>query len=65
MTSNLITYKDKRENNMKIRRQISANARKKQLKVQHHKMNVRRQFFYNQMVNQVVNQEATVQEKEH
>ena len=50
---------------MKIRRQISANARKKQLKVQHHKMNVRRQFFYNQIVNQVVNQESVVQSKEH
>jgi len=61
MTSNLITYKDKRENNMKIRRQISANARKKQLKVQHHKMNVRRQFYFSQ----VVNQEETVQAKEH
>lgn len=37
---------------MKIRRQISANARKKQLKVQHHKMNSRRQFYFNQVVNQ-------------
>lgn len=38
---------------MKIRRQISATARKKQLKVQHHKMNSRRQFYFNQVANQV------------
>jgi hypothetical protein len=35
---------------MKIRRQVSATARKKHLKVQHHKMNSRRQFFFNQVV---------------
>jgi hypothetical protein len=46
---------------MKIRRQISASARRKQLKVQHHKVNTRRQFYYNQMVNQ----EAPVREKEN
>jgi hypothetical protein len=46
---------------MKIRRQISANARKKKLKVQHHKMNSRRQFFYNQ----IINEEAAVSTKEH
>ncbi len=50
---------------MKIRRQISANARKKQLKVQHHKMNVRRQFFYNQMVNQVVNEKSSLESKDN
>jgi len=49
---------------MNLRRQISANARKKQLKVQHHKMNLRRQFFYNQTVNQVANQELAEQPKE-
>lgn len=47
---------------MKVRRQISANARKKQLKVQHHKMNARRQFYFNQ---QVVSQEQAVQSTEH
>jgi len=46
---------------MKIRRQVSATARKKHLKVQHHKVNARRQFYFNQ----VVNQEVPVQEKEH
>lgn len=35
---------------MKIRRQISANARKKSLKVQHHKINARRQFYFNQQL---------------
>jgi hypothetical protein len=35
---------------MKNRRQISSTARKKQLKVQHHKMNSRRQFFFNQVL---------------
>jgi hypothetical protein len=55
-----INYINK-ENNMKIRRQISANARKKQLKVQHHKMNSRRQFYFNQ----VVSQEESTQKKEH
>ena len=44
---------------MKIRRQVSATARKKHLKVQHHKVNSRRQFFFNQ----VVGQESTVQSK--
>jgi hypothetical protein len=46
---------------MKIRRQISASARRKQLKVQHHKVNTRRQFYYNQMVNQ----ELPMREKEN
>ena len=50
---------------MKIRRQISANSRKKQLKVQHHKMNSRRQFYFSQTVNQVANQESTTPSKEH
>ncbi len=45
---------------MRIRRQISANSRKKQLKVQHHKVNARRQFYFNQ---QVVTQETAVQSK--
>ncbi len=39
---------------MKIRRQISASARRKQLKVQHHKVNARRQFYFNQLINQEV-----------
>lgn len=38
---------------MKIRRQISANSRKKQLKVQHHKINTRRQFYFNQVVSEL------------
>jgi len=42
-----------RENQMKIRRQISASARRKHLKVQHHKMNNRRQFYFNQIVMEV------------
>ncbi len=46
---------------MKIRRQVSATARKKQLKVQHHKVNARRQFYFNQ----VVNQESPEKSKEH
>lgn len=50
---------------MKIRRQVSATARKKHLKVQHHKMNSRRQFFYNQMVNQAINQESDAQSKDN
>ena len=37
---------------MKIRRQVSANARRKHLKVQHHKMNTRRQFYFNQLVSE-------------
>jgi hypothetical protein len=41
---------------MKNRRQ--ATARKKQLKVQHHKVNSRRQFFFNQVVNQESAQQA-------
>lgn len=35
---------------MKIRRPISASSRRKQLKVQHSKMNHRRQFYFNQLV---------------
>ena len=38
---------------MKIRRQISASARRKHLKVQHHKVNNRRQFFFNQVVTEL------------
>lgn len=45
---------------MRIRRQVSATARKKHLKVQHHKMNSRRQFYFNQ----VVAQESAIQPKE-
>lgn len=59
-----INFEDK-ENVMKVRRQISANARRKHLKVQHHKVNIRRQFYYNQVVNQTVNQENSVQSQEH
>jgi len=46
---------------MKVRRQISANARRKHLKVQHHKINTRRQYYFNQMVNESVDQEITTQ----
>lgn len=46
---------------MKIRRQVSANARKKHLKVQHHKVNARRQFYFNQLINQ----ENSTQVKDH
>ncbi len=46
---------------MKVRRQISANARRKHLKVQHNKVNTRRQFYFNQ----VVNQEVPPQTKAH
>lgn len=46
---------------MKVRRQISANSRKKQLKVQHHKMNARRQFYFNQQLGQ----EESAQTKTH
>ena len=46
---------------MKVRRQISANARRKHLKVQHHKMNTRRQFYYNQVANQIDSLETSVQ----
>lgn len=35
---------------MRVRRQISANARRKHLKVQHHKVNSRRQFYFNQNI---------------
>jgi len=35
---------------MKIRRPISASSRRKQLKVQHSKINTRRQFYFNQLV---------------
>ncbi len=38
---------------MKIRRQISASARRKQLKIQHHKINTRRQFYFNQIVTEL------------
>jgi len=46
---------------MKVRRQISASARRKHLKLQHHKMNSRRQFYFNQMVSE----EVPAQTKEH
>ncbi len=39
---------------MRIRKQISANARRKQLKVQHQKVNTRRQFYFNQQLIQTV-----------
>lgn len=42
---------------MKIRRQVSANARRKNIKVQHHKMNTRRQFYFNQVANEAVSAE--------
>lgn len=42
-------------NHMKIRRQISASSRRKQLKVQHHKINTRRQFYFNQLVTELNN----------
>lgn len=45
---------------MKIRRQVSANARRKNIKVQHHKMNTRRQFYFNQVANEAVSGEAKV-----
>jgi hypothetical protein len=35
---------------MKKRRPISASSRRKQLKVQHHKVNSRRQFYFNQVI---------------
>lgn len=38
---------------MKVRRQISASSRRKHLKVQHHKINTRRQFFFNQVVTEL------------
>jgi len=50
---------------MKVRRQISANARRKQLKIQHHKMNSRRQYYFNQVVNQVIAQETPIQSPAH
>jgi len=46
---------------MRVRRQISANARRKHLKLQHHKMNTRRQYYFNQVVNQTISQETTAQ----
>jgi len=38
---------------MKVRRQISASARRKYIKVQHNKVNTRRQFYFNQVVTEV------------
>lgn len=35
---------------MKIRRQIAANMRRKHISRQHHKMNARRQHYFNQVV---------------
>ena len=46
---------------MRTRRQVSANARKKHLKVQHHKVNARRQFYFNQLINQ----DSSTQSKDH
>ena len=46
---------------MKVRRQISASARRKHLKLQHHKMNSRRQFYFNQQLGQ----EVQAKTKEH
>ncbi len=46
---------------MKARRQISANTRRKHFKMQHHKINTRRQFYFNQ----VATQESSEQSKEH
>jgi len=46
---------------MKVRRHISSNARRKHLKVQHHKMNTRRQYYFNQVLNQPLSQEYTIQ----
>jgi len=50
---------------MRNRSQASSTARKKQLKVQHHKMNSRRQCFYNQIANQPENQEFAIKLKEN
>ena len=50
---------------MKVRRQISANARRKHLKVQHNKMNTRRQYYFNQVVSQTLEQETIVQSQAH
>lgn len=61
MSLKLLLTITRQENHMKIRRQISASARRKQLKVQHHKVNTRRQFYFNQ----VLSQEIPVREKEH
>jgi hypothetical protein len=44
---------------MKTRRQISTNVRRKHLKVQHSKVQSRRQFYYNQVVNQAISQEMS------
>jgi hypothetical protein len=44
---------------MKVRRQISASARRKQLKVQHNKMNSRRQFYFNQVISEQSSSQAT------
>jgi len=43
---------------MKVRRQTSANARRKHLKVQHHKVNSRRQYYFNQVVSQLEKRET-------
>jgi len=50
---------------MKVRRHMSTNARRKHLKVQHHKMNTRRQYYFNQVVNEAVDQETTAQSQKH
>lgn len=48
---------------MNIRRQVSATARKKHLKVQHHKVNSRRQFFFNQEISQAESKATTTPTK--
>jgi len=44
---------------MKTRRQISANSRRKHLRIQHHKMNSRRQLYFNQQLDQETPIQAT------
>jgi len=46
---------------MRVKRQISANSRRKHLRLQHHKINTRRQYYFNQLVNQTLGQETTAQ----
>jgi len=46
---------------MKARRPVKANSRRKHLKIQHHKMNTRRQFYFNQQLSQ----ESADSTKEH
>lgn len=39
---------------MRKNRQLAASARRKHIKLQHHKMNTRRQFYFNQQLGQEV-----------